>query len=137
MGIIENTPSEDFETIKAELIESGNAPAAKEKRPYTKRVKDVPIPVFIESDSIQKIVGFAFDVIAKRKGKHWELSDDEKETLGALSSKVLNKRSPDWLKAYGDEIALVGFAIAVIIPRVITDIEMEKDKLKPSEEILQ
>ncbi len=67
-------------------------------------------------------------MVATRAGPHWELAKEEADRLGYRAARVEQK----WgglLDKYGEELALVGCAAAVLYPRLV--VEGEKRQGKP------
>lgn len=132
-------PSEGFSELRSEVVERGNAedapPKKKRGRPSnaerlargetigsTPRKVAEPRPDFLPVETVVAMVALPFDLIAKRKGEHWKLSEEESKQIGTLTAKVLTKNVPEWLDKWGDEIALATVLGMAIVGRYMIDL---------------
>lgn len=70
----------------------------------------------------------AFSVMASRKGEHWALKQEEAEALGNSFGAVLDKYWPGL--DLGPEVALLGAAAMVMMPRIAEDKKQEAARAK-------
>lgn len=133
-GNTPSAPAEDFDTLKAKFAEEdsqtsepvkrrGRPKGSKNASTTSKKDESAPIEIvdLIDAETVKAVVSFGFDVIATRKGEHWKLSPEEKENVGRLSTRVINKRGGEFLKQWGDEIALSVCVVMAVGARIQTD----------------
>jgi hypothetical protein len=133
-------PSETFADLKGEVLERGTVESVKPKKrgrpsnadriargevigPKAKTAEPVEL---IPVETVIEIVALPFELIANRKGNHWRLQKQEKEQIGILANKVLNKYAPSWFAQYGEEIALATVLGMVLVVRVMEDIKLNE-----------
>lgn len=121
-----STP-EQFDDLRAEIIEETAAPEGP-RRPTPRAAKAAdPFEMFDER-TVADLIGFPFAIIADRKGAHWQLTEAERERIGVLANRVLSKRAPEWLKAWGDEIMLGVMLASAIGARLAVDARLAADR---------
>lgn len=124
---------DDYQTLKAELIDTGEkAPQKIRERRSTKQPEPVQVQEILDPQTMQMILEFPFNYLANRRGEHWKLTKGESEQLGALTNRVAVKYSPEWLSAFGDEIALATLLGLVLLPRMQID-SLEREKAEQLE----
>lgn len=86
----------------------------------------------LDEATIRTYLQVPFDFIAARKGAHWKLTEGELAASVPLLTKVSNKHAPEFLKRWGDEIALAITLGMIFLKRVNIDSE-KAEKEKPIE----
>ena len=76
---------------------------------------------------VNTLLGVGFGVIASRAGEHWNVTQDETESIAAPLVKILDRLNiTEKVEKYGDWAAL-GVALGlVIVPRVMMTVMEEK-----------
>jgi hypothetical protein len=135
-------PSKTFDDlrveVKAEQVTEGETETVKKRgRPKgsTNKPKDSGPPIpdildLIDAEVVKDACSFCFDLMAARKGDHWKLSDEEKSTVGRLTTRVLNKRGGEFLKEWGDELALTFVLVIGVGARLKIDRDIKLAQTK-------
>lgn len=83
---------------------------------------------------VMGLFAFAFHLIAVRAGEHWELTDEESESLAYRLARVDQKYGAP-LENYAPELALIGCAMTITLPRLVIQAEMATAKEVKVEEV--
>lgn len=75
---------------------------------------------------VEMLVSGVFAVLAARLGSHWALKPAESKAIAEPAVMVLDKYFPDM--NIGPELALAGAVAMVVLPRAMTQIDIEKKK---------
>jgi hypothetical protein len=70
--------------------------------------------------------------VARARGDHWKLTDDEAKELAICSSRVAVKYS-ELFERFSEEIALVSTTAMIVWPRAEKDAELAAARAKPVE----
>lgn len=81
--------------------------------------KDEPEQPELGAAEITFILSITFDLVAKRRGEHWKLAEEEAQSLGVATDRVLQKYLPDIQT--GPEVALALTGAAILLPRIALD----------------
>jgi hypothetical protein len=83
------------------------------------------------AEMVGALATVAFAVVAARRGPHWALTAAEAEEFGKAGGAVLDKYAPDLHT--GPEAALVLTAGMIVLPRLLTDKQAEKEAAQPKD----
>lgn len=75
----------------------------------------------VDEEQIKIIWSVTFDLIASRRGEHWELKDNESEKLAGAWTPVINEMAPQAVRENSVLAAAVITTIVVVGPRVRED----------------
>ena len=127
----ERTPMEKLTTIQEE-IKTGTAkkkkPAAKKRgRPKKKpEPEPEPPPTFdVDAAMMKQGIKTLFNIAARNRGAHWQVEDEEIETLAQVTDAMAQKYFP-LLGPWMVEINFFGALIMIVGPRVYTDMQIQK-----------
>jgi hypothetical protein len=78
---------------------------------------------------VQTLLTVVFNISAMRLGEHWKLSNEESKNLAEPIAAILDRHDlTEKTGAYGDYIALVAAIGMIIVPKVMIQLELSKQK---------
>jgi len=80
----------------------------------------------LDEKMLGMLVEIPFNHLAAQKGEHWKLKPDESVLIGSALKQVADKYAPNIANEYGVEINLVLVLGAVLIPRMMTEAEIQR-----------
>lgn len=114
---------------KAQAEEKAQAELALQRQSWHNEAKaNLPIA--------REVVAIPFDMLAKRRGAHWKLSDAERDRIAMAAGVLVAKWLPDIAKQYQEELAFGVLLGAAIVARVRADVE-KRDAKKPQPRVVQ
>lgn len=122
---------------KKENLQGEPIPLIKEKKPENEKEK----PKQTKKSSNKEIAGListglqmGFGLIATRAGEHWIISNEEAESISKPLTNILSKYDlTNKLNDNMDSIALIVACGTTFIPRILLQIEINKQKNKKEE----
>ena len=81
---------------------------------------------------LKMLLMVSFDMVAKRLGDHWRITDEEAEKVADPLSKILSKymKASEAMEKYADWIGVIGALAMIILPRWMIHQQIMKDKKK-------
>lgn len=113
----------------------------KPKRKYTRRAgvqqQQQDITSFIHPDIVKAIVGFPYEILAKRFGEHWSLSDKELETMVPVHLQLAQEYLPDYIKQHPALYSCIFLHALALVARAQVEIKLRQAANVGSETILR
>lgn len=78
---------------------------------------------------LEGIVPIPFNIIAKKRGEHWQLKSDEVKRIAFAFAVIIEKHMPSFMFAWQEEIVLAMILSGAVMTRVAIDQkQQEKEK---------
>lgn len=117
----EKNPQKDSSNTNPELNElearARAEGAAPEEAP--EQIESAPPSIPVNKDMLGLFWKTMFGILARNKGDHWMLTEQEAAQLGELSVPIAEKWLPAVMNKYGAEAMLLTSVTMMVIPRIM------------------